>query len=509
MAYRYGLRNVYRPSQLVNKAYGWSTAPGYNRADVPTALMQSTPTNITSDELLQQFAYEWFQSSQITAGLSNPPFVSGAAGRLLPSLQNSTGTPARILRGYIRRAAYDAGDQVSKARLYFMYNPETITRDYVSYLDQSALDPFNTIYQSGNLVAPPSILDFSFDLFFDRQEEATQVDHPGVYVDYQFFDLVVRNVVPSDPNQTSNTLPDNGVMMVNPRDITVVFSPQFTVQGRPLNARVTFMKFTHRMTPTRMAISLTLRANYMGPVKDMTQYRAEEFQAEAAIPYGRDPNSNVIVTIADLIAQQAAANAGGTNNYTDQSGVAGDANAVMRKGALDWAKAHVIPGVTVYSGASSGSHRYDLPTSADCSGLVVAAYKGIAADTKAIFGSSGYPGTGSMLSYWAGSNYQTVEKISNADIPSKLQYGDLMIRPAGGGHSTGHIVFFDSYGGKGINVFDAAGPNSSPQVGPHSHTVGAYLGTSYIGIRPKPLGRDMSYNANNTSTSRNAADAGP
>ena len=106
-----------------------------------------------------------------------------------------------------------------------MYNPEIITRDYVSYLDQTALDPFNTVYQSGNLVAPPAILDFSFDLFFDRQEEATQPDHPGVFVDYQYFDLVVRNVMPSDPNRPGNTLPDNGVMMVNPRDITVVFAP--------------------------------------------------------------------------------------------------------------------------------------------------------------------------------------------------------------------------------------------------------------------------------------------
>ena len=84
----------------------------------------------------------------------------------------SQGKPARILRGYIRRAEYDVKDEMSKARLYFMYNPEYITREYVSYLEQSALDPFNTVYQSGNLIAPPSIMNFSFELFFDRQEEA-------------------------------------------------------------------------------------------------------------------------------------------------------------------------------------------------------------------------------------------------------------------------------------------------------------------------------------------------
>ena len=53
-----------------------------------------------------------------------------------------------------------------------MYNPTVIARDYVSYLDQGALDPFNTVFQSGNLVAPPSMMNFTFELFFDRQDEA-------------------------------------------------------------------------------------------------------------------------------------------------------------------------------------------------------------------------------------------------------------------------------------------------------------------------------------------------
>ena len=77
-----------------------------------------------------------------------------------------------------------------------MYNPEQITRDYVSYLDQGALDPFNTVFQSGNLVPPPSFMDFTFSLLFDRQEEAQSSRHPGVFVDYEFFDLVVRNITP-------------------------------------------------------------------------------------------------------------------------------------------------------------------------------------------------------------------------------------------------------------------------------------------------------------------------
>lgn len=217
----------------------------------------------TYDKLQQRLAYEWLNANALSSGeQANPPFLSSAAGRLHPAVGND-----RIVRGYVRRATYDAADPVSGARLYFMYNPETIVRDYVSYLDQAALDPFNTVYGSQNLIAPPSFMNFSFELFFDRQEEvAGDGDHPGVFVDYQFFDLVVRNVIPGS-SATSNQLPDNGVMMVNPKDITVVFSPQITVQGRPINAQVRFEKFSHKMTPIRMRIALEMRVLYVGPLR--------------------------------------------------------------------------------------------------------------------------------------------------------------------------------------------------------------------------------------------------
>jgi hypothetical protein len=498
--YRYGIRNVYRPSRLAPNAYGWTGSPQYNRADVPTALMER-PVNITQEQFEQQFAYEWFQSGEVTTGNSNPPFVSGAAGRLIPILTDQTGRPARILRGYIRRAQTEAADPSSKARLYFMYNPEMITRDYVSYLEQTALDPFNTVYQSGNLVAPPSILDFSFDLFFDRQEEATQANHPGVYVDYQFFDLVVRNVVPTDPNQPSATLPDNGVMMVNPRDITVVFSPQFTVQGRPLNARVTFEKFTHRMTPIRMRISLMMRAVYMGPVRDMTEYRAEEFPPEASIPIDEVKWPEYAITFGELeIAEgqstgtlPGATTPGGqaiAGNYGAQQSFAGTNNGQARAAALDWAKRNVIPGVTRYSGADTGSNRYNLPQSADCSGLIVSAYKGIGM-ADAVFG-GGYPGTSNMLSMWASNGYKNVRRLEFNQInkPGYLEYGDILIR-------NGHIRFFDSWVGNKWSVFDAASTSSNPQVG--SRTTGAD-DSRYIGIKPMPLGQDMAYNATNRPT---------
>jgi len=73
-----------------------------------------------------------------------------------------------------------------------MYNPEAIQRDYVAYIEQQALDPFNTIYGANNLVAPPGILNFQFSLFFDRQTENANGSMPrGVLEDYDYFDLVI------------------------------------------------------------------------------------------------------------------------------------------------------------------------------------------------------------------------------------------------------------------------------------------------------------------------------
>ena len=498
MAYRYGIKNTYRPSTLSPKPYAWSTGPAYNRADIPTAYMNPTASATTAEELKQQLAYEWYQSSEVTWNESNPPFASGASGRLHPTLaltSSSVGgvhSPARILRGYIRRAQNEVGKPMSKARLYFMYNPEVISRDYVSYLEQGALDPFNTVYQSGNLVAPPSILDFSFELFFDRQEEATDADHPGVFVDYQFFDMVVRNVYPDPANAPANTLPDNGVMMVNPRDITVVFSPQLTVQGRPLNARVTFEKFTHRMTPTRMRIQLTMRAVYLGPIKEMTEYKAEEFPPEASVPFSEYAERASFINVTDLVINAAMPvvdpnNPASYQNaaYGTQAAFASTHGSGVRAQALDWARGIIQEGVTRYSGADTGSARYNLPASADCSGLVVASYKAIGKADE-IFG-GGYPGTHAIISHWESTGWKNAVKIP-AD---QMQYGDIIIKP-------GHVRFFVEYSGGGIKCVEAASSRATPQVGLRDASLPS---SPYFAVRPMPVGADMNYNAQNNPTS--------
>lgn len=275
--------NTFVPAGLSNtRAYNWSRS-AYSATSSPQVV---TDPNVPR----QTAAYEWLDSApagSTTRWFTNPPFLSSEAGRLLTGQRalDSAGNqvPARILRGFIRRAQVNVADHPSQCRLYFMYNPAEIVRDYVSYLDQGALDPFNTVYQSGNLVAPPSFMDFSFELFFDRQAEAASADHPGVMVDQEYFDLVVRNVIPGD--DTSGGLPDNGLLMVNPKDITVVFSPQLSVQGRPTSAKIIYEKFTHRMTPTRMRIGLTMRVVYFGPVRDITNYTTEEPNVQLRVPF--------------------------------------------------------------------------------------------------------------------------------------------------------------------------------------------------------------------------------
>jgi hypothetical protein len=400
----------------------------------------------------------------------------------------ATGKPARILRGYIRRAEFEAGNDMSRARLYFMYNPEVITRDYVSYLEQTALDPFNTVFQSGNLVAPPSFMDFSFSLLFDRQEEAMAPDHPGVYVDYQFFDLVVRNVIPTDPNQSSNTLPDNGIMMVNPRDITVVFSPQLTVQGRPLNASVSFERFTHRMTPTRMTIQLHMRAVYMGPVKDQVEYKKEEFAAEASIPIDeiKSPlfswNGNDQSAF-DLLKLTNEAPSADIKVLAQQFAQAKDENHALRLTAMQYAIDHVVQGGpgdgtwTDYEGASSGSARWALPDSADCSGLVTESY--IKVGLGSVMKWNGHPGTAVIMQLaQQNPNLQAFQRLQDFDWKSELLPGDILIRQ-------GHVGFFVAYQGTGCVIFDAAGPNANPEVG--QRNVSGHSTFTHM-LRPTPHG---------------------
>lgn len=511
--------NVYNP--LVSAPYGFTGAAPYNLEDVPARLASSNA--LSPEQLTKKLAYEWLNSHEIGGSDSNPPFTSGAAGRLNPILEGQ-----RITRGYIRRAQYEASDATSKARLYFMYNPETIVRDYVSYLDQAALDPFNTVYGSNNLVAPPSFMNFRFDLFFDRQDEVSQnIDHPGVFADYQYFDLVVRNVIPTDPSLSSTALPDNGVMMVNPRDITVVFSPQITVQGRPINAQVVFEKFSHRMTPIRMRISLEMRVVYIGPMRPMSEYVMETAIGDTRNSVIRDDTPNYTFTFKELvvadgaaagaIGYQPGANPGIGNGLGQVGGLPDQANARVRQAALQWAKAAVKAGYTEYNRPlrgrgldPSGFLKYT-----DCSALVWRAYDALGNGITQKLrwgGTSGWPsatydmipainkgGMQLLLKWLPSQRGQASTFLSDPTNRSKILPGDLLFRDGKiiTSKQTGHVAFFVGWNGDGssLRIFDAASSKSNPQVGERTISRNSLLDNYTHIVRPVPLG-SSSYAAN-------------
>lgn len=280
--------NAYVPGNVTNAPVGRSV-PDYN-GTILERIAAGKPSTARS---LRQLAYER-AGEDVTA--SNPQFNFAASGLVGTSMTASA--EPRILRGYIRRSnASDGNDPTSKYRLYFMFNPATLDRQFVSYLDQQALDPFNTIFGSNNLVAPPGILDFSFEMFFDRQIEVAQdANHPGVKVDYDYFDRVIRGVEPTGGSE----MQDNGVFLINPRNIKVVFSPLLVLEGRAYSADTTFEKFSHRMTPTRVRINLTMRVQYVGPDTNTFSMLnvSDAGVAQATVPY--DESISVRTTYTDV-----------------------------------------------------------------------------------------------------------------------------------------------------------------------------------------------------------------
>lgn len=272
-------------------------------------------------------------------GYSNPPF-------LLTRTHNRLIDGSEISRGYIRRSDIDPADPTSNYRLYFMYNPSSIQRNYIAYLNQAALDPGNALFGSNNMASAPGIIDFSFSLLFDRHLEVAQSSsHPGTKVDYDYFDLVVRGVVP-DGTGEGNAIPDNGIMMVNPNNITVVFGEDLTVHGRPYNASISFEKFNHRMVPTRMNIAIVMKAFYIGPVRTNYNFSTtqQELLASATIPYDKTAK---VTTTSDAIYTNVTWTDTSTSAYKDvttTSPSSGTTTTPTSGGTGDWI-ADVLTGV--------------------------------------------------------------------------------------------------------------------------------------------------------------------
>jgi len=410
-------------------------------------------------------------------GNSNPDFKFTQKQRVI----DGGSSFSSITRGYIRRTD-DTDPGAGKATLNFMFNPEQITRDYVSYMDQAALDPFNTLYQSGNLVAPPSFVNFTFSLFFDRQDDmfsqtgvSYEAAKTGCLIDYKYFDIVVRNV-PPDGRSTSD-VPDNGVMMVNPRDITVVFSKDLTVQGRPTNARVQFTKFNHEMVPTRMQVDLTMIITYFGPYLK-TPYGMNTFKAEkkyeAMVPYSdsveegysSEDLQRAIGEYKSLQASRAAAPDEPGTSFFDQYlsaqsssaaasalgqvggsvGVSAETNRGIRLAALQRAKQRVST-TPPPSYAAAGGQRTG-PDSYDPSGLLWAAYNDIGA-AAVLDGQASTPCTvDSIIVHQFSNGWKTMpivatlgqdHPLTRAGLQQNAQPGDILIQTRG---RSGRAAFF-------------------------------------------------------------------
>ena len=413
-----------------------------------------------------------------------------------------------ITRGYIRRASPDSSDPMSQAQLNFMYNPEQVVRDYVSYLDQQALDPFNTVYNSGNLIAPPSFINFSFALFFDRQvQTSNRSTSRGVLEDYDFFDLVVRNVAPGGG---TTAVPDNGIMMVNPKDIMVVFSEFLTVQGRPTNASVSFERFNSKMVPTRMTVNLTMIVTYFGPLRDaftldtsqaINQWQAmvpysniysEEFtQAQAdAAQHAFDQSRSGIAAYVNAIPRNASwAAAGTTGAGVATVGAVGASGLAASTLGYALSPQGIIQNQTQYT---QGSGRTNLPASADCSGAVWRCYNQFGA-SKVLHGSDGAANTASIAAWGRQNNWQSMQIVClprstpAAQIQASLVPGDLLLRTS----SQAHVVFFNSWVDGAKQRWNCTHQTNPPRNGTVQQSF-SYLQTFDWALRPNPSGSTTS-----------------
>jgi cell wall-associated NlpC family hydrolase len=405
--------NKFVPSIVVPNDHGQSVV----NPDLDMSTRKATEQNFSS--LMRNNAYQRLDESPLAK--QNPPFNYGSAGRLFHPISDSPiPLSPRISRGYIRRSASNKLDPTDGYRLYFMYNPTSIQRDYVAYLEQQALDPFNTIYGSNNLVAPPGILDFSFELMFDRQVENANGSMPrGVLEDFDYFDLVIRGVVPD--NQGPH-MQDNGIMMINPRNVTIVFSPQLSVQGRPYRAAVQYTKFDHNMIPIRMTIAISMKVFYFGKIREDFAFAASNQEAtySSTVPY-KQPEVTVTTIELETKLRNSSGGTASTPNITPVFNISDPVNSKMREDVLDLAKTQ--EGKPYVYGAAG-------PDSYDCSGLVYWSYNN-AGYLNALVGRDTFhilPKAINMGTVIASSSTGPYTRLDASYIDNGgLEYGDLML----------------------------------------------------------------------------------
>src|SRR5580765_318496 len=460
--------------------YGWAGTPPYRAQDMPTNNWFAADSFAYERIDWEKFVAQSKSTGQATNpwNLSNPPFLSsgsqiGPKGPPSWMQQKDGGGTARILRGYLRRSTVDPAEPASFARLYFMWNPGTLIRQYMSTIDVGGIDPtgMQGIESPDAPSLQPQTINFGFELYFDRETEcAVMKDHPGVLVDLQAFDAIgattgvgtrsglkVSQKDLSVPALGSTEPPPPDVANVDmvaademadfamrqniftkPVLITAVFSPSLAFYGILDSAEATFEKFTSRMTPTRMTLSIVMRLFSVGKLTNQTMAAPDTSQSGTVYNPGAFDITKVPATQTE----------------------ADKANAALRANMASWAlqwdhKVQYNNGSLRPQGAPCEPSK---TTYFDCSSLVNRAFRAVGADEKlGLTGvcSSGGPGT-AMLVQIGDSRpdvWQTAHIPANPGLVfQKLQMGDIILH---GGHP-GHVVIFMGFTETG------SGPNGAP-----------------------------------------------
>lgn len=299
--------------------YGFVGTPAYNPAWAPVLPGVSPTSNAPGGphEVALYERFDWDKSIDARQ-YQNPAFVGIGSSGQVPTWMQGDGGVKRILRGYMRRSTVyplnqpglSDAQKATNARLYFMYNPSDLARQYQSFslLAGQATSDTNAQVNGGQQV--PAMVTMSMELLFDRQEEVARfTDHPGVLVDLAVFDMLIGNDVTSYDDVLSRdaanlNVGDAGATTAISRPtttdttslkvgldiyITIIMSPSLVFEGKVMEASALFQKFSHRMTPTRMTLSITLLLNYTGKLQPTDTINAA---AQSAGAFRRDITNN-------------------------------------------------------------------------------------------------------------------------------------------------------------------------------------------------------------------------
>jgi hypothetical protein len=376
--------------------------------------------------------------------------------------------------------------KASNARLFFMYNPASIQRTYLQ-----ATATADAINPTGDPSGPDqagvpylNMTSVTFELLFDRQEEVNRYpNHPGCLIDLAIFDLLSRGGSPGQTTTddmavqdakfdatadtsgggavsvsttgTNQTIDSSNMVLDMTIQIAAIFSPNIVFYGTIMAADAYFEKFSHRMTPIRMRLVLTMRLRGVG--------------AEQA------------ATVHDATVEAAAANQAALSALTPLQDVATDAkrdeiNAAGRASAMKWAE-NWLPGHATAQGviydlnkrcSPPGGNVQDdnylvttpphVPTGLDCSAYVARSYGVIGwldalhlpqcADTDHFEQAATHDDVWDVLDFKTmGGFIGNLSDSSKYDAFNKwVKPGDLVLRSGSG--KAGHIGFIhDDVGG--------------------------------------------------------------